>query len=486
MLDTRRYLRTMIDATIKIKPAQSFLNFAFSFAFAAFIAFFFQYDLGHSGVLTLFILIFAAGLWITEAIPAFAVALLIVGLEIILLGFDGFDFSDRSRWESYLAPWSNPLVFLFLAGFIMALAASKTKLDIWLAKKVLFFVGGKPLHIAFGIMGITFLLSMFISNTATAAMMITILSPILLAIKEDNPFKKAMLLAVVIGANLGGMSTIIGTPPNAIAVGFLGAEAPSFVGWMVLAMPPAMISAAILMSIMIKIYPSDQSYISLKKLKGIEDDTARTNRKKPVGVADWKKKVVIVIFLLTVGLWLTGPLHQIPTTVVSFLPIVGFTLFGIIDADDIRQVRWDVIILIIGGLSLGFAVTQNGVDTWIADMVPQEGISAVAVIVIFSYLVVAVSNFMSNTAATNIILPIAVAIGASYSPGDGLTTAVAVALSASFAMTLPVSTPPNAIVYSSGALHSRQFLLLGLFAAAIGPLLIFAWLLLATSSGWVI
>jgi len=251
-------------------------------------------------------------------------------------------------------------------------------------------------------------------------------------------------------------------------------------------MPPAMLSAAILMAVMLKIYPSNQSYISLKKLKGIADDTASTKKKKPVGVADWKKKVVIFTFLLTVGLWLTGPLHQIPTTVVSFLPIVSFTLFGIIDADDIAKVRWDVIILIIGGLSLGFAVTHNGVDTWVADMVPQKGISVVMVIVMFSYLVVAVSNFMSNTAATNIILPIAVAIGASYSPGDGLLTAVAVALSASFAMTLPVSTPPNAIVYSSGQLHSKQFLLLGLFAAFVGPLLIFAWLSLAVSSGFVI
>ncbi|MGM0623108.1 MAG: DASS family sodium-coupled anion symporter [Campylobacterota bacterium] len=486
MLDTRRYLRNIIDSTHIIHPSQAFLNFAASFLVALFIAFIPEYSLSAQGVYMLFILIFAAGLWITEAIPAFSVALLIIALQILLLGFEGFDFSDQSSWKQYLKQWSNPLVFLFLAGFIMAIAASKTKLDIWIAKKVLFFVGGKPHNIITGLIFITFGLSMFISNTATAAMMMTVISPILLMIKDDNPFRKAAMLAVIIGANLGGMCTIIGTPPNAIAVGFLGDKAPSFIGWMVLASPPATITALALRLLIIKVYPSTQSYISLKRLKELEDDTTQQPKgSKVVAVADWKKKVVVATFGATILLWLSEPLHSIPTTVVSFLPIVMFTLFGIIGPDDIKEVRWDVIILIIGGLSLGYGVSQTGVDTWFASLVPNEGVGALAVMLIFSYTVVVISNFMSNTAATNIILPIAVAVGATFSANDGFMTAIVVALSASFAMMLPVSTPPNAIVYSSGALESKNFLILGAVAGVIGPLAVFGWLAIAFSFGWV-
>ena len=487
MLDTRRYLRNIIDSTHFIKPSQAFVNFFISLFIAVFIAFIPEYDLSKQGVYALFILVFAAGLWITEAIPAFSVALLIIALQILLLGFEGFNFKEGGDWTIYLNQWSNPLVFLFLAGFIMAIAASKTKLDIWIAKKVLFFVGGKPHNIISGLIAITFVLSMFVSNTATAAMMMTVISPILMTIKEDNPFSKAALLAVVIGANLGGMCTIIGTPPNAIAVGFLGEDAPSFIGWMVLASPAAIITAIALRQLILKLYPSSQGYISLKRLNELEDDTTKKPAtKNSVAVADWKKKVVLITFSVTIGLWLSEPLHHIPTTVVAFLPIVVFTLFNIIGPDDMKEVRWDVIILIIGGLSLGFSVTQTGVDSQIASMMPTQGISIILIMAIFSYMVVVVSNFMSNTAATNIILPIAVAIGATYSAADGYMTAIVVALSASFAMMLPVSTPPNAIVYSSKALASKNFLILGAAAAIVGPLAVFGWLYIVFSFGFLI
>jgi len=485
LLDTRRYLKQIINSAHKIHPSQAFINFTISFIIAFFIAFVPEYDLSKNGVFTLFILIFAAGLWITEAIPAFAVALLIIALQIVLLGFEDFNFAQGGDWQKYLQQWSNPLIFLFLAGFIMAIAASKTKLDIWIAKKVIFYVGGKPHNIISGLIGITFSLSMFISNTATAAMMMTIISPILLMINDKNPFKKAAVLAIIIGANLGGMCTIIGTPPNAIAVGFLGEDAPSFIGWMILATPPALITVIALRYLILKLYPSTQSYISLKKLSDLEDAAKKPTKNNAVAVADWKKKVVIFTFLATLLLWLSEPLHHIPTTVVSFLPIVLFTLFGIIGPDDIQRVRWDVIILIIGGLSLGYAVSATGVDNWMASLVPTQGVSVIVVMLIFSYAVMIISNFMSNTAATNIILPIAVAIGATYSSNDGFMTALIVALSASFAMSLPVSTPPNAIVYSSGVLESKSFLILGAVAGVIGPLIVFGWLYFATMIGLV-
>ena len=479
MLDTRRYLKPIFDAAYKISLKSSLFSFALSFLIAVIFAYLPEYTLSKEGVNTLFILIFAAGLWISEAIPAFAVSLLVVALEILLLGFSDFDFSNQNGWEIYLKQWSSPLIFLFLAGFIMALAASKTKLDIWLAKRVLLYVGNKPQNIITGLMAVTYLLSMFISNTATAAMMMTILSPMLLNIKSSNPFSKTAVLAVAISANLGGMATIIGTPPNAIAVGILGDNAPSFIGWMGLALVPSLITVIILRFLILKLYPSNEEYINLRSIENVEHfDGSAKEHSNISALPSWKKSITILIFMLTILLWLSGPLHNIPTTVVSFIPIIGFTLFGIIDADDICKTRWDVIILIIGGLSLGFAVSKTGLDMWFATLISTDGLSVLWIVLIFSYFVVVISNFMSNTAATNITLPIVIAITTTISEHSSSFAAIAVALSASFAMSLPVSTPPNAIVYASKKVHSKDFLIIGVTTAVIGPLVVTGWLFL--------
>jgi len=480
MLDSRHQLRQLLDTAYKLSLKFVFTAFTLSFVIAYIVAFVPEYSFSKEASHTLFILVFAAGLWISEAIPAFAVSLLIIALEIVMLGFIDLDFSAKSNlWQEYLRPWSSPLVFLFLAGFIMAAAASKTKLDVWLAKKMLFIVGNKPQNIITGIISITFVLSMFISNTATAAMMMSIVIPLLGHIKEDNPFRKAIFLAVMIGANLGGMATIIGTPPNAIAVGLLQNDAPSFIGWIFLALPPAFIMTIILRLVVLKSYPSSQSFIDLTVIQEVEhfDDSTKKMNKIPT-VPSWKKNMTMLIFTLTILLWLTGPLHHIPTTVVSFIPIIGFTIFGIIDADDIASIRWDVIILIVGGLSLGLAVSKTGLDLWFASLISTDGASILLVMFIFSYFVVIISNFMSNTAATNIMLPIVIAIAMSISKDASQMAVVGVALSSSFAMCLVVSTPPNAIIYASKKVDTKDFLLLGTIAGILGPVVVIGWLYL--------
>ncbi len=480
MLDTRRHLNKLINYRFKIPLKNALSKFIFSLLFAFVLTYFPSFSLEQDALYMLFILLFAACLWVSEAIPAFSVSLLIIGLEIILIGFTDFDFSKHNTsWKYFLQPWSSPLVFLFLGGFIMAIAASKTKLDLWLAKKMLFYVGDKPENILSGLMIITFVLSMFISNTATTAMMITVTVPILASMKKDNKFQKAILLAVVVAANIGGMSTIIGTPPNAIAVGALGVNAPSFVSWMYHALPPAIVAVIILRYIIIKLYPSNEEKIIIKYLEEVSHyDDSTTDFSKVPSYPSWKKALVILVLLTTVSLWLTGPLHHIPTTVVSFLPIIVLTIFGIIDVEDIKEIRWDVIILIIGGLSLGLGVVKTGLDTWLASLIDFSGFSVFLLVLVFSYIVVLVSNFMSNTAATNILLPLIIAISSSFTEHLSTFAVIAVALCASFAMTLPVSTPPNAIMYSSGKLQAKDFLSLGVIIAILGPLLVLSWLYL--------
>lgn len=482
MLDTRHHLMQKIKGKIKFKVNEHISKFIISFLFALAIAFIPEYEnLSLQANQTLFILIFAAGLWSTEAIPAFAVSLLIIALEIVILGFDNFNFADKeANWKIYLSPWSSPLVFLFFAGFIMAAAASKTKLDLWLAKKVLFLVGDKPTNIMNGLMVITFTLSMFISNTATTAMMLAVLFPILSSMKKDNPFQKGLLLCVAIAANMGGLGTIIGTPPNAIAIGILGESAPSFVGWMIKALPPAILITLILKFILVKLYPSNEKSIDLSVIEKVEhkDDSTSTidkeSLKRPT-IPSWKKTTVMGVFFVTIGLWLTNPMHHIPTTVVSLLPVIIFTMVGIITVKDIRELNWDVLILIIGGLSLGLAVSKTGLATWFAGVFDVENTSILLITAIFAYIIVIVSNFMSNTAATNIMLPIVVAIVTTMGESAAIIAVISVAMSASFAMVLPVSTPPNAIIYASGKIDAKDFIKLGIIAGFLGPIIIMIW-----------
>lgn len=475
MIDTRRGIRKFADVDVPESRKDRLTRFAVSLVLALLIAYLPTYQgLGDEGRTTFFILLFAAGLWLSEAIPAFAVSFLIIALEIVLLGLLPEEGND---WEKFLSPWASPLVFLFLAGFIMARAAAKTRLDIWMAKRVLFLVGNRPENIMTGMILVTFTLSMFISNTATAALIVSVLFPILATMHPDNPYKKGLLLAVTMAANIGGMGTIIGTPPNAIAAGLLGADAPSFVGWMALALPPAVLLVVTLRFFLLRRYPSSEARIDLGALHGVDhtDDTSGADA-AAARVPSWKKSAVVLTFAVTVLIWLTGPLHSIPTTVVSFLPIVVFTMLGILDAEDIRSLNWDVIILIVGGLSLGSAVSGSGLADWIAALFAALTLPLLLLVPLFAYLVVALSNFMSNTAAANILLPLVSAVAVVLGESTPVLAVVTVALSASLAMCLPVSTPPNAIVFASGLLKSRDFWLMGMLAGVFGPLLILGWI----------
>ena len=269
------------------------------------------------------------------------------------------------------------------------------------------------------------------------------------------------------------MGTIIGTPPNAIAIGILGDNAPSFLAWMILALPPAIMIALILRFVILKRYPSSEKLINIDKIKEVEhfDDSTTVFTNIPT-IPSWKKILVITVFLMTILLWLTGPLHHVPTTVVAFIPIVIFTVFRIIDVEDIQEIRWDVIILIIGGLSLGLGVVKTGLDIWIGSQINIDGVNIYLVVLALSGIIVVISNFMSNTAATNILLPLVIALTTSMDSELLSFIIISVALSASCAMILPVSTPPNAIAFASGKLNSKDFFGLGIISAIVGPLCI--------------
>jgi len=386
-------------------------------------------------------------------------------LEIAILGKPGGVFAKGANdWVMFVEPWSSPIIWLFFGGFVLAAAAAKTRLDFWLARQVLKVFGDRPGAVLCGVMGITFLFSMFMSNTATTAMMMAVMSPLILSLKKENPFTKALLLGIPFAANIGGMGTIIGSPPNAIAVGSLVNQQIDFAKWIVVGMPPALLLAFLSWLYLIKVYPSKEQHIDLV---GLQSSNALDQEK----IHFWKKLTVFVVFLVTVILWMTSSLHSISTPVVSFIPITIFSVVGIIGVKEIRNLNWDILLLLTGGLSLGVAVAKTGLASWLVSSLPFDELGRLGALFLFSYLAILLSNFMSNTAATNILVPISLALA------NGLERhmVMVIALGASSAMCLPISTPPNAIAFASGHLKSSDFTRGGLLIGLIAPIIFILW-----------
>ncbi len=469
MRDTRRAARRFI-AAVEFDDTGALLRVLACLAVAAAVAFLPEWPgLEPAARRALFILVLAAGLWATEAIPAFAVSFLVIGLAILLLGRpDGvFVAADQpDRWQIFIAPFASPLIWLFLAGFILAEAAARTGLDRTLAGLVFRAAGTRATAVLAAAMGITFVLSMFMSNTATAAMMMAVVMPLLRTLPAGHPFRPALPLGIAASANLGGMGTLVGTPPNAIAAGFIaraGTEL-SFLDWMLLGLPPAICLALFLGAFLLYRYHASGLYLDRKALVTVQEAGPRA----PL----WQRWVVVVVFSATLALWMFGPA---PASVVAFVPITVLSVTGVIGVAEIRQLRWDVLILMAGGLSLGVAVTETGLAAWLVGELPVKGLGLVGAALVFALMTTTLSNFMSNTAAANILVPLgaAVAMGVGGAPG---VLPVIIALSASTAMCLPIATPPNAIAYSTGEIHTRAFLWPGLILAVATPIVTVPWI----------
>lgn len=420
-----------------------------------------------SGRVAFFILLFSVGLWVTEAMPAFAVGLLVIGLEIVTLGRPGgvMD-AGPDDWQRYVTTWGSPLIWLFLGGFVMAAAAEKTGLTIWVSTQVLSRIGERPWWLLAGVMGITFTFSMFISNTAATAMMVAVVLPIVNSLAGGDPLRRALLLGIAMAANIGGMGTLIGSPPNAIAAGALQNVARvSFASWMLAAIPPAICLILVAWGYLLFRYPAWVERVDFNRLSRVSEEDTNPNGNN---LHRW---IVIAIFCTTVLLWMSQSLHGIPATVISFLPICLLTATGILTSRDIRSIRWDVLLLIAGGLSLGLAVTESGLASWLTDKLPLGKLGMMALALAFAYFTVAISNVMSNTVAANILVPIAVVAAAGHEP----QVVVPLALAASSSMCLPISTPPNAIVYGTEELSSRELIESGLIVGCLSPIISVLW-----------
>lgn len=421
----------------------------------------------------MFLLFFAIGLWITEAIPPFAVGILIVGFLVFTMGQEST--MDAKR---YVQTWSDGVIWLFLGGFFLAEGMKKTKLDYALLKLAAPKLGNQAQYIVLGLMMITAVISMLMSNTATTAMMIATVSPLFVNLGHESKVSKTLLLGIPAAAAIGGMGTIIGSAPNAIAVGALegiGIKI-SFIEWMMVGMPVALLLTFLFWRVLISKYHIKKDLLSLDFLYATnENDKVEEEFVEEEKI---RKRIVLSVLVLTLFLWLTSQWTMIPVAAVSGIPIVGLTMLGIIDADDVRALPWDTLMLVAGGLALGLAIQEQGLADYFISNINNVEINFYLLIFVFAIITVILSNFMSNTAATTILIPVAISLTSMIAGIDPETLPIIIGLSASCALMLPVSTPPNAIAFSTGLIKQSEFRLGGFFVGLMGPVLIILWTLI--------
>ncbi len=403
-----------------------------------------------------FIFVFAAAFWSMEIIPLYATSLVVVLLNVFLLARPGgvLDMDD-SGYQEFLVPFASPVVMLFFGGFVLATVMHKYDLDRLVARQLIRLFGQNPFWVMTGMMLTTAFLSMWMSNTATAAMMIGLVRPLCTQLDEDDPFRVSLVLCIPFSANIGGMATPVGTPPNAIAMGILSQQDVhlKFLDWMQMAVPLAAVLLALTAFVLHVMFRPKHRTVSLELDKG-----------RPL---DRKSKGVIAVVLVTIGLWLTSGQHGIPEALIGLLAAGLYAATRLLDKDDFKNLDWDVLILMWGGLALGRGMELSGLSEWIValPLFEFEGLLLVASATLGA---IFMSTVMSNTATATLLIPIMIAIPAAHP----LVLAITTALACSLAMALPVSTPPNAIAFASRMIRSRDMLRSGLAVS------ILSWLLL--------
>ncbi len=420
--------------------------------------------------------------WVTEVLPVAATALLPVVL-FPLLGVAGL--------HDTTAPYADPIIFLFLGGLLLGLALQKWGLHRRIALTIVSWVGVRPANLVLGFMAATAFLSMWVSNTATAAMMLPVsMSVVVLlvgtqgglrsAAPERRNFALALLLGVAFAASIGGIGTLIGTPPNALFAGFMrrayGIEI-GFAQWMMLGVPIAVVfllGAWLLLTRVVFRVPAEEPPGVGERLEAeMSSLPALSGPERRVGI----------LFLITAAAWIARPLMAgtIPGLGDTVIAIAAaFLLFVIpsgrggflMDWETAVQLPWDVLLLFGGGLSLAAAISDSGLSVWIGDALARlETLPLIVLVAAIILVTTLLSELASNTATAAAILPVAGAIAAQLGL-DAAALTVPVALAASCGFMLPVATPPNALFYGSGYITVAQMARAGFLIDILGVALV--------------
>lgn len=426
---------------------------------------------------------FAALMWLFEIIPNWTTSLLVIVISLLTISNKGLGFlctpeaGQLVNYKNLMAAFADPVIMLFLGGFVLAIMAEKYGLDVTLARFLLKPFGKKPQMVLLGFLAIIAIFSMFMSNTATAAMMLAFLAPVLATLPKEDKGRLGLTLAIPIAANIGGIGTPIGTPPNATACGALeqAGIAINFVDWMVRMVPFVIIMIIFAWFLLQYFFPFSSKEVVL--------EIPKSKRK-----ADWKTYVVWITFGGTILLWVTEQLTGINSNIVALIPLAVLTALGIFTIEDIKQINWSVLWLVAGGFALGTALQGTGLAKVLIEAIPFSTMSVVIVFIVGALVCYFLSNFISNSATAALLIPILIVVATAMSDPSAANNAsflafggskamiVYVATAASLAMCLPISTPPNAIASSTGLVDTKNMAKCGIIIGAVGLVFAFFWL----------
>ncbi|WP_340103616.1 SLC13 family permease [Rhodohalobacter sp. 8-1] len=422
-----------------------------------------------AGHVAMSIFLLAAIFWMFETIPIYSTSILVIFSQVLLLSAEGIiDYSsvaeyDPQSYTQFIGTLANPIIILFLGGFVLADAAVKYDFDKNLTRILLRPFGTRTATIMLGLMAVTAALSAFMSNTATTAMMITVIIPIIAKMDAGDPARIGVALSVPFAANIGGIATPIGTPPNAVVIAALNQQGLSvaFGSWMLYALPLAVVMLIVAWQVLLRLHPPATEFVALDMDSKLQTSTHAI--------------LLYVTFGITVLLWVTEGFHGIKSSIVALLPVVVLTLSSAFGKQDIRKLPWEVLWLIAGGIALGISMKDTGLASWLVGGIAWGDLSSIMVLVVFGAVALIMSNFLSNTVTASLLIPLALTLvtsGALEGVFGMLMIGLVIALSASFAMILPISTPPNAIAESTGVLKTKHMLLSGSIIGIIGLALI--------------
>ena len=430
--------------------------------------------------------------WMTEAIPLYATALLPLAL---------FPLTGAASMHAAAAPYAHELIYLFMGGFILALSMQRWGLDRRISLHALRLAGTRPSTIIAAFMGVTAMLSMWVSNTATAVMMLPIALGVVGLVERDpeasgpdapvtaSPFATSLLLGIAYAASIGGVGTIIGTPPNLFLASYvesnLGTEI-SFARWMAVGLPVVALFLPIAWLVLTRVLHPPR----VASIEGGEEHIRSLLRQLgAVGRGEW---ITMAVFGVTATAWVTRP-WLVGIEIGGAQPLAGLTDPGIamlaaislflipagreprvfaMDWATANRLPWGLLILFGGGLSLSAAIRANGLGEYLGHSIHfLHGVSPLWIILGAVTLMIFLTEITSNTATAATMIPIL----ASLAPGLGippLQLIVPIAIAASCAFMLPVATPPNAVVFGSGQISVQQMSRAGIWLNLIGILLI--------------
>ena len=438
---------------------------------------------------TISIFVFATLMWVLEAIPAWTTSVLIVVLLLLTVsdsslwffvqGIPAEELGHAVKYKSIMHCFADPIIMLFIGGFILAIAATKSGLDVLLARVMLKPFGTQSRYVLLGFIMVTAVFSMFLSNTATAAMMLTFLTPVLKSLPADGKGKIGLAMAIPVAANIGGMGTPIGTPPNAIALKYLNDPEGlnlniGFGEWMAFMMPYTIVVLFIAWVIMLRLFPFKQKTIELQ----IDGEAKK----------DWRSILVYITFAVTVLLWMSDKFTGVNSNVVAMIPVAVFCVTGIITKRDLEEISWSVLWMVAGGFALGVALQETGLARHMIESIPFNTWPPVLMIVGSGLICYAMANFISHTATAALLVPILAIAGMSMREnlsalGGVETLLIGVAIGSSLAMVLPISTPPNALAHATGMIQQKDMEKVGLIMGAIGLVLGYTMLIILGSNG---